>query len=253
MPRNEWRQAAQDREAMYAKRHILKGEQLSRGSKSLPALRPGDCVAIQNQTGNQSRQWQRTGVVIEAGPHNSYTISVDGSRTITKRNRQYLRKISPFIHSTIPSQPQKSKGTSESDPKPAEHEVLPSQENIPHPVPASPSFIPPASEETSDTVNNAEEDDPPIPKILLKKKTLPTHLRERWVVASPQPQSTQQQDVQGSVTPLHYTSYPTFPIMSHDQPSMIAYNQWMSNQYNMMMMNPWNQYLMNPWNQFRNN
>ena len=32
MPRNEWRQAAQEREAMYAKRHILKGEQPSRGS-----------------------------------------------------------------------------------------------------------------------------------------------------------------------------------------------------------------------------
>ena len=256
MPRNEWRQAAQDREAMYAKRHILKGEQLSQGSKSLPPLQPGDCVAIQNQTGNQPRQWQRTGVVIEAGPHNSYTISVDGSRTITKRNRQYLRKISPFVHSAIPLQPQKtsSKEIHESDPKPTVQQVLPSKETIPLPAPASQPFIPPDSEDTPLSVANAEpENDPPIPKILPKKKTLPPHLRERWVVASKQPQPTQEQDVPSSVTPLHYAPYPTYPVMSHDQPSMIAYNQWMNSQYNMMMMSPWNQYLMNPWNQFRIN
>ena len=89
-PRAEWRQAAEHREAAYAKRHIKKAEQLSRGTKNLPPLHHGDCVSIQNQTGNNPRQWYKTGVVIEKGPFDSYTISIDGSRNITKRNRKYL-------------------------------------------------------------------------------------------------------------------------------------------------------------------
>ena len=105
-PRPEWRQAAEDRANAYAKRHIKKGEQLTQGSKSLPPLKPGDHVSIQNQTGNNPRQWQHTGVVIEVGPHHSYTVSIDGSRTLTKRNRKFLRKIVPFQPSdSVPSTP----------------------------------------------------------------------------------------------------------------------------------------------------
>ena len=114
-PRPEWRQAAEARATAYAQRHIKKGEQIAQGSKPLPPLRPGDRVAIQNQTGNRPRQWDHTGVVIEVGPHHSYTVSVDGSRTVTKRNRKFLRKIIPFQ----PSQPAPSMQSTSAPPKPS--------------------------------------------------------------------------------------------------------------------------------------
>ena len=92
-PRPEWRQAAEAREAAYAKRHIKKSEQLTVGSKALPPLQPGDHVTLQNQTGAHPKRLDKTGVIIEVGPHHSYYVSIDGSRTITKRNRTFLRKI----------------------------------------------------------------------------------------------------------------------------------------------------------------
>ena len=94
-PRQEWRQAAEAREQSLAKRRFTAQEKLSKGTRDLPPLSPGDHVFIQDQHGNTPKQWSKTGVVIEAGPYHSYHVSVDGSRTITKRNRKYLRKFTP--------------------------------------------------------------------------------------------------------------------------------------------------------------
>ena len=70
-------------------------ETLSRGSRQLPPLKPGDHVLIQDQHGNSPKQWSKTGVIIEVGPYDSYIVSVDGSRQVTKRNRRYLRLFKP--------------------------------------------------------------------------------------------------------------------------------------------------------------
>ena len=136
-PRTEWRQAADARASAYAKRHIKKSEQLSAGSKPLPPLKAGDHVSIQNQTGNNPRQWQNTGVIIEVGPYNSYTVSVDGSRTITKRNRKFLRRIIPFQ----PSQPVPSVPTA---PAPTMQMSRPTRPDTPIAHPSSPPPSPPS-------------------------------------------------------------------------------------------------------------
>ena len=52
-------------------------------------------MLIQDQSGKNPRQWSRTGVVIEVGSYDSYLVSLLGSRKVTRRNRQFLRKISP--------------------------------------------------------------------------------------------------------------------------------------------------------------
>ena len=75
---------------------------------SAMCLRPNNSpmaanFSVQNQTGNKPKEWSKTGVVIEVGPHHSYTISVVGSKIVTRRNCQFLRKISPF--STEPKPP----------------------------------------------------------------------------------------------------------------------------------------------------
>ena len=70
-------------------------DKLSRGAKHLHPLKVGDHVLIQDQHGNNPKQWNKTGVVTEVGPYDSYLVSVDGSRQVTKRNRRFLRLIKP--------------------------------------------------------------------------------------------------------------------------------------------------------------
>ena len=92
VPREEWRLAAHQHEVAYSKRRMLKQEQLEKGSKALSPLKPGHHVRIQDQskTGPQAGHWTQTGVMLEVQPGDAYLVSVNGSRTITKRNRQFL-------------------------------------------------------------------------------------------------------------------------------------------------------------------
>ena len=95
-PRAEWRLVAEDREIALAKRHVKMAEQLSKGTKQLPPLQEGDCVVIQDQTGNTPKRWSKTGKILEALGYDSYLVKVDGSNRLTKRNRQFLRCYKPF-------------------------------------------------------------------------------------------------------------------------------------------------------------
>ena len=95
-PRAEWRLVAHDREIALAKRHAKMGETLTRGSKRLPPLQEGDIVFIQDQTGNTSKRWSKTGKILESLGNDSYLVKVDGSNRLTKQNRQFLRCYKPF-------------------------------------------------------------------------------------------------------------------------------------------------------------
>ena len=243
-PRPEWRQAAEARATAYAQRHIKKGEQIAQGSKPLPPLRPGDRVAIQNQAGNRPRQWDHTGVVIEVGPHHSYTVSVDGSRTVTKRNRKFLRKIIPFQ----PSQPAPSMQSTSAPPKPS----IPSAPSmqISQPITLSSESTPaPAPRETSVPIHKAHDEevqtknaeDVSLPK---PNPPLPQHLRERWIVPEKEPikpirlrrdtdgNYTIIQD--GSVAPISF--YP--PITTSMMMNPLASPAMMSPMYSQTF--PWN-------------
>ena len=101
-PRAEWRMEADQREKTYAKRHILKKEQLTIGSKVLPSLKIGDHVAIQDASKHgKEGKWTKTGIVTDCLSYQSYEIKVDGSNILTKRNRVHLRKIVPFVSQTM--------------------------------------------------------------------------------------------------------------------------------------------------------
>ena len=105
-PRPEWRLTADRRELAHAKRHIKTEEALHRGSKQLLPLIEGDLVSVQDQNGNTPRRWSKTGKILESLGHDSYLIKVDGSNRITKRNRQFLRRIEPFVADTdLPATP----------------------------------------------------------------------------------------------------------------------------------------------------
>ena len=249
-PRLEWRQAAQDRANMYAKRHIQKAEQLSKGSKSLPTLQPGDSVSIQNQTGNNPRQWSQTGVVIEVGPHHSYTISVDGSRTITKRNRQFLRKITPFVTSGA-----SSTGHQTQNPPPS---IL-KRKTVD--IPNKPLLGDLDPMDGHELPLPADDDQPAQPEVAAEcppkstKPTLPPHLRERWIVAKQPSQSSEEPNSQITLAPFQQQIAQPFDMQSSiplQQPFDMKYHippqQYYPNmyQYNPTMIQYPNMYQFNP-------
>ena len=96
VPRVGWRLTAEQREDAHAKRHIKMAEALTAKTKHLLPLAVHDSVSIQDQTGNTPRRWSKTGKIVELLGHDSYLVKVDGSNRVTKRNRQFLRKLSPY-------------------------------------------------------------------------------------------------------------------------------------------------------------
>ncbi|XP_057312316.1 uncharacterized protein K02A2.6-like [Hydractinia symbiolongicarpus] len=101
LPHPTWVSMLEDREKALRRRHMAIAERLSRYSKRLTPLCVGDNVRVQNQTGPYPRRWDRTGSVIEVRQHDQYVVRIDGSRRVTLRNRQFLRKFTP-IQPNIP-------------------------------------------------------------------------------------------------------------------------------------------------------
>ena len=98
-PRAEWRMEADQREKAFMKRHLIKHDQLSATSKLLPPLKIGDTVAIQDKSDSgKSGKWNKTGIITDSLGFQSYEVKVDGSNTISVRNRSHLRKIVPYIN-----------------------------------------------------------------------------------------------------------------------------------------------------------
>ena len=67
-------------------------ESLDQHTRNLPKLEVGDLVFVQNQRGSHPTKWDVSGVVMEIGNHDKYTVKVDGTGRVTTRNRRFLRK-----------------------------------------------------------------------------------------------------------------------------------------------------------------
>ena len=68
---------------------------LSRHTRLLSPLSLGQHVLIQDQdkASKTYKQWTKTGIVINAGAYDDYQVRIDGSRNITKQNRQFLKPV----------------------------------------------------------------------------------------------------------------------------------------------------------------
>ena len=145
-PHTAWRDNANLRELALRKRHTRAEERLSEHTRVLPPLCVGDHVRIQNQTGNNPRKWERTGIVIEVRQHDQYVVKVDGSGRVTLRNRRFLRKFhlyEPSCHSPVstpstllkgePAMPTKQLQTSASHSRTSSNKPPTPQESSPHP------------------------------------------------------------------------------------------------------------------------
>ena len=99
-PLKHWADLARDRETCFLKRHYLKSERLQ-PKKFLSQLVQGDHVYIQDQAGTTPKKWNKSGTVLESLPHESFLVKIDGSGHVTKRNRRFLRKFTPFQEQPI--------------------------------------------------------------------------------------------------------------------------------------------------------
>ena len=95
-PHETWRELMTHREIALARRHCREHERWNEHTHRLPPLQVGDHVYLQNLVGNHPRIWERTGTVVEVRQYHQYVIRVDGSGRVTIRNRQHLRKFTPF-------------------------------------------------------------------------------------------------------------------------------------------------------------
>ena len=91
-----WQEAWSAKEEALKARFVKTSEKLNMHARYLPPLAPGDRCFIQNQVGNSKRRWHQTGTVVEAQPCDRYGVRVDGSGRVTYRNRQFLRKFTPY-------------------------------------------------------------------------------------------------------------------------------------------------------------
>ena len=98
----------EDRERAFAKKLYNDGTRLAVGTRKMPPLGVGDKVIVQNQTGRAPNKWDKSGVIIECKPHDQVNVMMDGSRRVSLRNRQFVRKINvpmPVVASGVkPSQ-----------------------------------------------------------------------------------------------------------------------------------------------------
>ena len=73
-PHNTWIETSRARKKAMRARNVRKAERLTEHTVRLQPFKVGDRVSIQNQTGNHSLRWDRTGLVID-----QFAVNVDGS------------------------------------------------------------------------------------------------------------------------------------------------------------------------------
>ena len=178
IPRLEWRQAANTRASAYSKRVMEKATYLSQHSRPLAPLQVGQHVLIQDQNKASAthKQWTRTGIIIDVGSHDDYQVRVDGSRMITKRNRKFLRPLTPSldVFNPYPTASKHTSGEQSHTPTiPAPTQDSRDRQQIPIPTP---NTLPTHSLPTEDVHVETRK---PIPKITLRRAP-----DETWSIAS---------------------------------------------------------------------
>lgn len=134
-----WREAWSQKESAMRERFHHSAESLSKSSRSIPALRIGDRCYIQNQAGNYPKRWDRSGTVVEDHGHHSYTIKVDGSGRLTRRNRKHLRQFAPASQFVRDSDIPRSTARAPLLPAPVSLSALPPLAEEPRLAPSQPS------------------------------------------------------------------------------------------------------------------
>ena len=90
---SQWRESWKLKENALRERYVKTLENLSEHTRTLPPLRHGDRVLIQNQRGRYPTKWDHSGTIVETKPNDQYVVKVSGSGRLTLRNRRFLRRF----------------------------------------------------------------------------------------------------------------------------------------------------------------
>ena len=85
--RSTWHEAWASKEDALRTRFAKSMERINAHARQLPQLEIGERVFMQNQNGPHPNKWDRSGIVLESLGYDLYTIKVEGSGRLTKRNR----------------------------------------------------------------------------------------------------------------------------------------------------------------------
>ena len=95
--KKDWTSRNHHNELGVAKIRATYKEKLDVHTKTLPPLKVGEPMQIQNQTGPNMTRWDKTGMVVENHRNRQYSMKVDGSCCVTLRNRWFLKNINPVM------------------------------------------------------------------------------------------------------------------------------------------------------------
>ena len=204
-------------------------------------------IQDQNKVSKMFKQWTKTGVVVNVGDHDDYQVSVDGSRTITKRNRQFLKPFTPApdVWATqnqpppsIPSKPPQPPFFPQQYPSVPEQ---PQQVPVQTPVPEPPQQSPPQQEDTTPAVSPS----PPNPSFPLKFRRVQQYPEERWELVQDQPAVLP--PPQPQLSPVNY-SHPVqyqYPSNQYDSYQYPVHHIPQSQNNGIRQQEPWPTFLNN--------
>ena len=93
--RPTWRETWSQKEDGMRSRMPRSTDALDMHTLPLAPLSLGDKVFLQNQRGSHPKKWDKSGSVVELGNHGQYWMNVDGSGSLSLRDRRFLRKFVP--------------------------------------------------------------------------------------------------------------------------------------------------------------
>ena len=99
----DWIVTQEQQEYIAAKQNIKRAERYNTTAHEFQSLPLGTPVLIQNTSNHlqRSKKWDKTGVITEVLPAQQYHIRLDGSGSITLRNRRFLHPYHKIIDTTI--------------------------------------------------------------------------------------------------------------------------------------------------------
>ena len=164
----QWREAWECKEMAFRTRFSKNLEWRKEHALPLSPLAVGQRVLIQNQHGNDPLRWDRSGVVVEAGTHDSYSVRLDGSGRLSKRNRTHLRPVQAHNDDAAPHLPLATLPNYVAQgARPRTRAMPPAEENEPAPALTPP---PPPTPVAAEDAPTAPPTPPPVidpPPILL--------------------------------------------------------------------------------------
>ena len=95
----DWIIAADEREALFAKRNRAVATRYNQHTRALGELAVGTYVLIQTA----KNKWKKQGVIVEKLDHRQYRVKVLGSGRVTLRNRRFLKPCAAITPPAIPA------------------------------------------------------------------------------------------------------------------------------------------------------